>query len=262
MSLHTANLEEIIKHELIKKGFNEFYNDGHLTFNDGRFRFIQKMIRFDDDVKHIVDDVFFKGYKFKDKKIDHTFKKTFINRFLNREINRQTFEDFASQVIYVTLTHEDYIKLIFSDEIKHYFENHSTTDTEDLRNLISQVLQDENSTNNRQAHHDDTSVSITENREAQSTLPQDEINLNVDHDELTFADNNTISKNQNTSKNQSDDDSINHNMSDSNTSTAEDTHHNQTVLNKNYQLDSLSQLFDMKERLFNQYDKKCFLQIW
>ena len=68
MSLHTANLEEIIKHELMKKGFNEFYNDGHLTFNDQRFRFIQKMIRFDGDVKNIIDDVFFKGYKFKDKK--------------------------------------------------------------------------------------------------------------------------------------------------------------------------------------------------
>lgn len=262
MSLYTANLEEIIKHELIKKGFNEFYNDGHLTFYDERFRFIQKMIRFDDDIKNIVDDVFFKGYTLNDKNSDYTFKKTFINRFLNREINRQTVEDFASQVIYVTLTHEDYIKIIFSDEIQHYFEQHTTTDTEDLRNLISQVLQDENSTESRVQHQDETSLGITENREAESTLPQSEININVDHDELKFADNNTISKNQDTKKDQSDEDSMNKSISDSNTSTSEDTHHNQNVLNKNYQLDSLSQLFDMKERLFNQYDKKCFLQIW
>ncbi|WNM55581.1 adaptor [Staphylococcus phage S-CoN_Ph35] len=44
--------------------------------------FMQKMLYFDDDVKQIVDRVFFKGFMFNDERIDRYFKESFTLRFL------------------------------------------------------------------------------------------------------------------------------------------------------------------------------------
>ncbi|MDU1373875.1 MAG: hypothetical protein E6937_06495 [Staphylococcus epidermidis] len=83
MSKHTTTLYEIIESELQRLGLNEFVNNDRIHFNDSKHAFMQKMLYFDDDVKQIVDNMFFKGFMFNDERIDRYFKESFTLRFLS-----------------------------------------------------------------------------------------------------------------------------------------------------------------------------------
>lgn len=294
MAKYTITLNDILRSELQKAGHNEFVNNGRLTFNNEEFSFIQKILRFDEDVKNIVDDKIFKGFKFNDERIDRYFKEAFITRFLDRQINRQTIEAFSSQVLYVSITHEDYIYTVFGNDMQRYLENHTTTDTEDKGNQLSQDLSNTNATENARSHATDDftgnvtadatskesneSGDVSESRSAEATLPQSEVNLDVNNDVLTYADSNTISKDKAThdsltqGENHSDTDTKNDTISDSedlrNSRTDTTANHNSDTwgthsgLNKNFSVQNLQQIYDMRDMIFDTYDKKCFLQIW
>lgn len=242
MAKYTITLMDIIQSELQKKGFNEFVNDGKLTYNDKSYAFIQKILRFDEDVKKIVDDIIFQGFSFNEDRIDRYFKQAFVTRFLDREINRQTVEAFGTQVLFFTITHEDTIYTVFGDELYKYLENHVDFNSDEIGNMISEDTSD----------RDMTGHNTTDNRELTSSLPQSQINLNVDNDMLDYGDDNTISKNKNDSTNNE----------SSKTNGKQDTTGNTNSLTKTYLLENLEKIYSMRERLINDYDKKCFLQIW
>lgn len=294
MARYTTTLSEIIESELDKKGLNEFVNDGKLTFDNQDFAFIQKVLKFDDDVKDIVDDMFFKGFKFTDERIDRYFKQAFVTRFLDREINRQTVEAFALQVLHYTIIREDYIYTVFGSEVYKFLENHvdynadqtGNTIEDEIQNLINEEKQNQNSeeTQNETQNQNNTSSTDTNNqnvssdRELTSSLPQSEINLDVDNDILLYGDSNTISKNKTTNdgnekttgesdstgetKTTGKQDSTTNGTQDSTRNTNQDRTSNQKSLTKNYLLENLEKIYTMRERLFDDYDKKCFLQIW
>lgn len=294
MSKHTTTLMEIIQGELQRKGFNEFLNNGDLTFNNQEFQFIQKVLRFDEDVKKIVDNIIFKGFSFSDERIDRYFKQSFVTRFLDREIGRQTVEAFASLVLYETIIREDYIHTVFGSEVYKYLENHvdykndQTGNTkedetqnqtnEETQNQNNKEQQNETQNQNNSSNTDTNSQNVSSDRELTSSLPQSEINLDVDNDILLYGDSNTISKNKTT--NDSNDkttgttdstgetittgnqDSLTNGKQDSTRNSNQDTTSNQTGLTKTYLLENLDKIYTMRERLFNDYDKKCFLHIW
>ena len=285
---------EILQSELQNRGHNEFVNKGHLSFNDSEFAFIQKILRFDDDVHNIVNRTFFKGFKFNDERIDRYFKEAFVTRFLDREINRQTVEAFASQVLYVTLTREDYIFTVFGSEMQKYLEQHTETISEDrgkaLENATEQgqtkqrqqqKTHEEHEDESHETHEDEEHADGTttnDNRNAESTLPQSEVNINVDNTNLDYADTNTISRDKGVSsddKNSSgksdsdsrgssdgDLDSITNGENDTKRNTQQENTSNHEALNKSYLIDNLKQIEDMREKIFEAYDKKCFLHIW
>ena len=242
MARYTTTLMDILKGELQKRGFNEFVNDGNLTFNDKSYAFIQKILRFDEDVKDIVDDIIFQGFRFNDDRIDRYFKQAFVTRFLDREINRQTVEAFGTQVLFFTITHEDTIYTVFGNELYKYLENHVDFNSDEIGNMISEDTSD----------RDMKGHNTTDNRELTSSLPQSQINLNVDNDMLDYGDDNTISKNKNDSTNNE----------STKTNGTQDTTGNTKSLTKTYLLENLDKIYTMRERLYNDYDKKCFLQIW
>lgn len=294
MAKYTTTLMDIIQSELQRSGHNEFVNNGKLTFDNQDFAFIQKVLKFDDDVKDIVDNMFFKGFKFNDDRIDRYFKQAFVTRFLDREINRQTVEAFALQVLHYTIIREDYIYTVFGHEMYKYLENHvdykgeqiGNTIEDETQNQINEETQNQNSEetqNNKENQTDsrDTNsngTNVSDNRELATSLPQSEVNLNVNNDELTYGDTNNISKNKTTNENdekvngQSDttgevltngkQDSTTNGVQDSTRNTNQDSKNNQTSLSKTYLMENLEKLYTMRERLFNDYDKKCFLQIW
>lgn len=294
MSKHTTTLMEIIQSELQRNGFNEFVNDGKLTFDNKDFAFIQKVLRFDDDVKKIVDDVFFKGFKFNDERMDRYFKEAFTTRFLDREIGRQTVEAFASLVLYETIIREEYIYTVFGSELYKYLENHvdykgeviGNTIEDEIQNQINEELQkqttEENTdTTSNETYKEDTTskgTNVSDSREATSTLPQSEMNMNVDNDVLTFADDNTITKNKTTTTDESNttgerdttgntkttgkQDSNTNATTDSKRNSNQDTTSNQKTYSKTYLMENLEKLYSTRERIFNDYDRKCFLHIW
>ena len=217
MSKYTTTIEEIIRSELNNRCFNEFFNNGQITALNKDYSFIQKMIKFDDDVKSIVDEMFFLNFKFDDETIDKKFKKMFVDRFLNREIKYQTVEAFASRLIYYVMAHEDYIRYVFT-EIENYLTGKSTSQ--------------DNSSNHEK--------STNEYRALTSTLPQTEVNMNVDNDHMDYADTNNISK----TKDEKDAEAESHNQSNS------------------YDLNVLQEIYNMRNLIFMDIDKECFLQVW
>ena len=294
MSKHTTTINEYINGELMKMGKDEFINDGKLTLFNDEFQFIQKIIKFDEDVYKIVNEKIFKNLKFEDEKVDKHFKKSFITRFLDREINRQTIEAFASQVVYITLTHEEYIKTVFGSEFYKYLEQHVDFNNDYVGNTIenstehgeTKQTQDSNTKDNysdtSNTTHSETTKgkggSTDDNRSANATLPQSEVNINVDNTNLNYADENNISRNKNTNFNDteksgksetksngnrnSDYTGLTDGLSDSERNAQSDNTSNTKSLTKSYLLDNLKTIYDMKEQIYNTYDKKCFLHIW
>ena len=294
MSKHTTTLNEYINGELMRMDKDEFINNGKLTIFDEEFQFIQKIIKFDEDVYKIVNEKIFKNLKFEDEKVDKHFKKSFITRFLDREINRQTIEAFASQVVYITLTHEEYIKTVFSSEFYKYLEQHVDFNNDYVGNTIenstehgeTKQTQDSNTKDNysdtSNTTHSDTTKgkggSTDDNRSANATLPQSEVNINVDNTNLNYADENNISRNKNTNFNDTDTSGnsetksngnrnsdytgLTDGLSDSERNAQSDNTSNTKSLTKSYLLDNLKTIYDMKEQIYNTYDKKCFLHIW
>ena len=262
MSKHTTTLMEIIQSELQRDGHNEFYNFGQLSFNNDDYAFIQKVLHFDDDVKKIVDDKIFKSFRFNDERIDRYFKEAFTTRFLDREIGRQTVEAFASLVLYETIIREDYIYTVFGSELYKYLENHVDFNSDEIENQISEENQD----NTSNETYDDNTVSkgtsVSDDREATSTLPQSEMNMNVDNDVLTFADDNTITKNKTTTTDDTGTTSQRDTTGNTKTNGKQDTTGNQKSLQKTYLMENLEKLYTSRERIFNDFDKKCFLHIW
>lgn len=306
MARYTTTINEYINGELLRSGKNEFVNDGNLTIYDYDFQFMKKILHFDDDVYSIVTNKIFKGFSFNDPTIDKKFKQGFVTRFLDREIGRQTIEAFASQVLYVTIAKEDYIYYAFSEMFDKYLQGTSTGENENIGNATGNqntkandsskgntVSEDSGKHHDEGTTHSETTESrdttnenstVSESRSAEATLPQSEINLSVDNDVLTFADNNTISKDKNVNNGtentngtsetngttQSDGtnssngkvDTTNTSESESDTNTVSDTKQNGTFTNKNYDIGLLERGFEIKEVLYKEYDKKCFLQIW
>lgn len=234
MSKHTTTMNEYIQSELQKMGRNEFYNAGRLTMSSKKYAFIQKILRYDKDVQCITDEIF-QGFKLQDDKVDKLFKKTFIQRFLDREINRQTIEAFSSQVLYVTLTHEEYIYNVFSAELNKFLQNHVLNKSEDLYNALTRDEQNQQVQEN--IHGKDHNTTITDStsdttgneknqtkgnenskvdgtskhREATATLPQSQQNLNLNSDTMAYADQQTGANDKTTQ------DTTSHSDSDSNT---------------------------------------------
>ena len=228
----TTNLYNIIESELQKKGVNEYFNEGKITAFDKNFSLYHKMLAYDEDVSGIVTDVLFNGFTFS-VEVDTLFKKMFTQRFLNREINRQTVEAFAGKLLYVTLSRQHYIETVFSDLLA-YVNNESTTSG--------------NGDSFNETIHVGNQIQISDSRQLESDLPQDNINLNVDNTTLDYGNRNSISRN----KNQNDSDSTN-------TITA--TNGNETITSvKN--LEKLIQSEKIWDEIFNIYDKACFLQTW
>ena len=295
MARYTTTLNEYINSELGFMGQDEFIDkDGNLVFFDEDFQFIQKILKYDDDVHNIVTNKIFKGYKLSNESVDRYFKKAFITRFLDREINRQTIEAFSSQLLYVTLTHQEYIETVFGSEYQKYFEQHVDYNTDTVGNTIEQSTEhgetkQTQNTNTKDTHseqsnttHSDTSStkgqSTSDDRSAEATLPQSEVNINVNNTELSYADTNNISKNKGTSSSDTDSsgksetkssgnrnsdfNGLTDGLSDSERNAQADNTSNTKSLTKTYLLDNLKTIYDMKEQLYNTYDRKCFLHIW
>lgn len=209
----TTTLYEIIHSELINSGHDEFVNKHNLTFFNKEYAFIQKIMSYDNDVHKIVDELFFNNIKLNDPVSDRNFKKTFINKFYNRQIAYQTVEVFTSQVIYTLMINIDYLNSLYD-------------------NLDDFILGKTNSKN------DDNGTDINDNRYANATLPQDQVNTNIDNLELDFADTNSISRTKSEKTGQS------------------------NSLSTNHSLDQLLKSSGLLDSVFIEFDKKCFLQVW
>ena len=219
--MKTTTLFKIIQSELLKEGFNEFVDeDGNLIFFDSEHQFTSKILSYDEDIKNIVNDLF-SNHQLDDQVFDEQFKKMFLYRFINRQINRQTVESFKMQLLYTFLNHQDFLNRLAKD-----LDQYLTNATE--QEQINQQLTD--------------GTTINDNRQAFASLPQTNVNIDVNDTNIKSADDNTISRNKQKNNQQTD-------------GTTKGT-------SKAYQLDQLLKTNGLLDTILDDFDRKCFLQFW
>lgn len=167
----TTNLYYLIRSELDKRGKNEFFNNMRLTISDKDYRFVYKIMKYDEDIQEVVNDTLFYGFEFSNKELDLWFKKTFVTKYLNRKLKNQTREHMTMLLIGYLEEHRQWVELTYEN-----FENLFSGGTS------SNVTGDKETENNGRAV-------------AQSN-PQDKFNLNVRDYEFDTVDaasgNNTL----------------------------------------------------------------------
>lgn len=225
----TTTLYNVIRSELIKEGFNEFVDgDGNLIIFEEESQFMTKILNYDSDVQNIVEKLF-TGASLTNRENDEHFKKTFLYRFLNRQINFQTIESFRISLLSTFLMNQHYMNTVYAD----------------LDNYITQSQINENT--NKQTNEQRTDGSTTaDNRQAYAQLPQNNVQLDVDSTIMESANDNTISRNKQVNQQEN---------------TGETTGESRSE-NKSYQLNALLQSSTIMENIFNEFDRKCFLQVW
>jgi hypothetical protein len=235
MAKYTTTLFEYIQSELQRKGHNEFFDktsnlqkDMNLTFYEDDYAFIKKVMLYDDDVKPIVEYLF-RGESLSDQTLNDEFKKAFANRFLNRQIGRQTIEDFSSQLAFTFNTLKRSLE-VYYENYKDFMTGGQTTE----RTLTGS--KDTTGMNN----------STTQDREAFSSLPQNDINIDITNNVLQYADTNDVGFHKTSADSKQDETNQEKEVTQLNKFDIE-----QFLLNNTVLLD-----------IFDIIDKKCFLQVW
>src|SRR5699024_362516 len=144
-------------------------------------------------------------------------KKMFLYRFINRQINRQTVESFKMQLLYTFLNHQDFLNRLAKD-----LDQYLTNATE--QEQINQQLTD--------------GTTINDNRQAFASLPQTNVNIDVNDTNMKSADDNTISRNKQKNNQQTD-------------GTTKGT-------SKAYQLDQLLKTNGLLDTILDDFDRNCF----
>lgn len=225
----TTRLFNIVQSELIEKGLNEFVDkEGNLLYFEHDYQFMTKILKYDEDVAEIVNDLF-SGQTLNNHVFDEHFKKAFLYRFINRRINRQTVEAFKLELLSTFLTNEDYINRVYSDLDKYLSQSNES-----------------NSQNNQNGKQTNTGVNTSDNRTAYAELPQNNVQIDVDSTVMESATDNTITRNKQTNTMET--------MNE-----AADTSNSES---KAYQLDELFKTNGLLEKVYNVFDEKCFMQIW
>ena len=144
---------------------------------------------------------------------DKFFKKMFVNRFLVREIGFQTVDIFRTRLVSLLLQYEKYIVNTYINYEK-MFSGHSETTT------------------------DQKGQGINKQRYAHISLPQNNVNIDLNNDIAEYADINDLTNNSNDNK--------------SNTKTASDK----------FSPDVLRKLENVYQRVLDDFDVKLFLQVF
>ena len=233
----TTTLYKYFQSELIKEGLDEFvqpdetgYFDPPIDFVwfDEEFQFTTKLMKYDDDIQKMTNKLF-SGLSLKNEEHDKHFKKIFVNRFIERQINRQTIEAFKMVLVSTFLSQEDFINSVY----------------ENMENFITQtnLSNQKNDQSNKQKTDGKT---IVNNRSAFADLPQSSTNLDVNNTVMEHATDNTISKNKQENNQQVD-------------GTTSGTTDGKT---QSFQFDELIKSSEIMNKVFEEFDRKCFLQIW
>lgn len=141
------------------------------------------------------------------------FEREFLQRFLTRVIKYQTVDSFKLYLSTFISSNIELINYIY-----------------DEYDAFAMAQSDTTSNAN--------SSSINKSNSIFSNLPQNEVNMNLDIDTMSYADNNTINKSK---------------------STGSDTSHSSS---KSYNVDTLNKLKQLKESIFIAMDKYLFSQLF
>ncbi len=186
---------------------------GSLSDIGGTDALIYQVGIYTDMINDLCNHAFFSGYILSDEKADRFFKKMFVNRFLVREIGFQTVDIFRTRLIGLLLQYEQYIVNTYTN-----FEKMFTGHTENSTQQNGQGL-------NKQ-------------RYAHVSLPQNNVNIDLNNDIAEYADINDLTNNSSNNQNNS-----------------------KTVSDK-FSPDVLAKLENVYQKVLDEFDRKLFLQVF
>ena len=212
----TTTLEEILRNEASKyHDWDDIFNNenGQLIRYGATDALIYQVAQYSDMVADLCNHAFFSGYILSDEKADRFFKKMFVNRFLVREIGFQTVDIFRTRLIGLLLQYEQYIVNTYKNYEK-MFSGHSEITT------------------------DQKGQGLNKQRYAHVSLPQNNVNIDLNNDIAEYADINDLTNNSNDNK--------------SNSKTTSDK----------FSPDVLRKLENVYQKVLDDFDVKLFLQVF
>lgn len=269
MTMVTTTLYKIIQSELFRRGFNrEIVDDeGNLVYFDLEQQNMTKIMRFDDDVKKIIDSLFMNSLK--DNTHDIHFKKAFMFKFLNRQINKQTVESFKFDLISTFMMNEDYINRIYQDSEKYIHRLNESESNSNSKSHSTDNSDDESRSENTSDTIDNSTSkndTVNSDRKATSNQPNSQPLFNLESDNFDYpstadagkskGESNTVNSGTSKSTNISTNKNTGERISDS---INEESSNN---ISRIYTLDDLFKSINILENIFLDFDKKCFLQVW
>lgn len=246
MSKTTITLFDFLQAEFIKQGHEEFFDyedfnnkekDFGMKFNNEENSFMYKILNYDEDTEEIINNRIFRGLKLKSTQQDKIYKKMFLMKYLNYQIGFQTIEEFTSQVMYLFMTHKEYLD--------YYYENY--IDLLQSKNKGSSSNTSKNTGSSLSTDEGDSNYSA---RSANVTLPQNQPFMNLNSNIVDYADDTRADLTRN------DKNSI---TETENTSDSEDTGE---TLNVRFSLDELNKTKYIMKRHIEEYEKPCFMIVW
>lgn len=255
MSKYTTTIYELLASEAYKQGFNDFLApDGkHLIAYGDNFAFINKLNTFDKDIQAWANSALFAGNKLSSPAADLFFKKEFVTRFANREIKYQTVDLWRIALTAEMVKDDQWLSNTYDNFFKIYTGEKDGKTTGNLK-----ANQANTSNTDFTGKVTMNGASQTRHRDLDATLPQNETSLSLDSDDVPYADNRKDSKDK--SSNSSVTDTKNVTDTTANQDTKQDT--TGTSFDINFDIDTVNKIYRVYNPVFNELDKRLFLQIW
>lgn len=212
----TTTVEEILRNEASKyQDWDDIFNNksGQLIRYGGTDALIYQVAQYSEMVSDLCNHALFSGYKMADESADRFFKRMFVNRFLIREIGFQTVDIFRTRLLGLMLQYEQYIVNTYTSYDK-LFRRHSESST------------------------DQQSAAMNKDRYAHVSLPQNNVNIDLNNDIAEYADTNDLRNNSN------------------------DSNSNSKSISDSFGPEVLRQLENVYQRVLDDFDRKLFLGVF
>lgn len=212
----TITLYDLLKQEYLRTFYTDLVDKGRnqITFYSKKDRVLSRLIAYskkDTDILEVARYSIFYGLgDYLKEDVRHQFEHDFINRFINRHFNYQTYEVVSAKLSSIVSSNADILNSVYDNDF--------------ILGLTSGSSVNDSSGNNR-------SNSIN------SSLPQDQVNMDLDRVLLEYADNNSINKSK-----------FNQNSTTTNSNTKKS-------------VEEIEKMFVLKEKIWILIDKTLFTQI-
>lgn len=218
MSKTTTSIYYILLSELLNSGYNEFISENfnQLTFYDKNRRLMSLIAKYENEtIISCAHNTIFYGLEMLSENRQR-FEKEFITNFVNRIIKYQTYEDVNLLLISYCQRNLELLTEVYNAEkwLHDVSENVSNGKT--------------------------SSSQYSKNNNLMSDLPQDNTTLNLDIENMPYANTTAISKNINN---------------------GQTTGQNNSTSTK-YNIDTLTRMYVFKAQIFNELDTLLFSQLF
>ena len=212
----TITLYDLLKQEYLRTFYSDLMDKGRnqITFYNKKDRVLSRLIAYSKDDTDIIEvarySIFYGLGNYLAEDVRHQFEHDFINRFINRRFNYQTYEIVSAKLSSIVSSNANILNSVYDNEFILGLSNgNSVTDS---------------SGNNR-------------SNAINSSLPQDQVNMDLERELLEYADNNSINKSK-----------FNQNSTTNNTNTKKS-------------VEEVEKMLLLKEKIWLLIDKTLFTQI-